>query len=83
MREKLSPTTKESEDEEKLKAAREHAKKEGMTNVFEDLAAVTPSSTPEEQETATRVKELSKGHSVRVMAPLRLLYGAVRLMPLP
>ena len=77
MREKLSPTTKESEDEEKVKAAREHAKKEGMTNVFEDLAAVEPSSTPE-QESAAKVREVSKDHSVRVMASLH----GDQLMPL-
>lgn len=64
MREKLSPAPKEFEDEEKVKAAKEHAKKGGMTNVFEDLAAVRPSTTPEEQKSA-------RDHSVRVMVSLR------------
>jgi hypothetical protein len=65
MREQLSPATKELEDEEKVKAAREHAKKGGMTNVFEDLATA---STPEEQESTTKVRDLLKDHSVRVIA---------------
>lgn len=68
MREKLSPATKESEDEEKLKAAKEHAKKEGMTNPFEDLAAVPP----EEQDTTKKVKDLSKGLSVGTILLFRL-----------
>lgn len=72
MREKLSPSTKESEDEEKVKAAKEHAKKEGMTNPFEDLAAVSPSIASEGQEITKEMKELSKGHSVRAMVLFRL-----------
>ena len=67
MREKLSPATKESEDEEKLKAARDHAKKQGMTNVFEDIAVVTPSTSTEERESAKKVGEFSKDHSVSVL----------------
>jgi len=42
VREKLAPAEKGPEDEKKVKAAKEQAKREGTANVFEDLAESSP-----------------------------------------
>ena len=47
VREKLAPGEKGPEDEEKVKAAKEQAKREGTANVFEDL--VSAESSPADQ----------------------------------
>jgi large subunit ribosomal protein L22 len=42
VREKLATGVKENQSEEEIQAAKEQAKKEGVSNVFEDVSAAKP-----------------------------------------
>ena len=64
VRDKLAPGEKGPEDEEKVKAAKEQAKREGTANVFEDL--VSAESSPADQEGGKMARGIGKKHkSVR------------------
>jgi large subunit ribosomal protein L22 len=42
VKEKLGPTIKETQSEEEIQVAKDQAKKEGTTNLFQDIQTVTP-----------------------------------------
>ena len=53
-KEKLGPTVKETQSEEKIQNAKDQAKKEGITNLFEEVEIVTPHRPAGPNETLQR-----------------------------